>query len=224
MQFRIASYDDLGGKSSHCGVLEFSAEEGFVYMPQCVMNNLGLNELDLVTVANVVLPKEDYLKLRPHTTEFLNKVKNPKEVLEATFREHSCLTAGDTVVVCYDGERFKVDVVETRPSDAVSVIDTDCNVTLTLTNPWTTRNPKSHNKLMIKTKEKKLCVSSPSLALGEHWMAKSWKQRKQKVAVRDHYQRMAIRIGKKRLRKKMTSFNHLQARNTLWAALEITQD
>lgn len=60
--------------------------------------------------------------------EFVNSLDNPKEVLEATFKEYSCLTAGDTVVVCHGGKSFNVDVVETRPSDAVSVTDTDCNV------------------------------------------------------------------------------------------------
>nr|GMD92436.1 ubiquitin fusion degradation protein 1 homolog [Ipomoea batatas] len=164
MQFRIASYGDLGGKSSHCGVLEFSAEEGFVYMPQCMMNNLGLNELDLVTVANVDLPKGDYLKLRPHTTEFLNKVKNPKEVLEATFREHSCLTAGDTVVVCYDGERFKVDVVETRPSDAVSVIDTDCNVDFDT--PLDYKEPEKSQKIDDKDEGEEIVCFKPFTGIG----------------------------------------------------------
>jgi len=93
---------------THCGVLEFIAEEGMIYMPYWVrisflfvceskysgsygltrlivcffdiiqmMQNLLLQEGDIVRVRNVTLPKGTYVKLQPHTTDFLD-ISNPK--------------------------------------------------------------------------------------------------------------------------------------------------
>jgi ubiquitin fusion degradation protein 1 len=62
---------------THCGVLEFIAEEGMIYMPYWMMQNLLLQEGDIVRVRNVTLPKGTYVKLQPHTTDFLD-ISNPK--------------------------------------------------------------------------------------------------------------------------------------------------
>ncbi|KAJ0527361.1 putative ubiquitin fusion degradation protein Ufd1 [Helianthus annuus] len=62
---------------SHCGVLVFIAEEGMIYMPYWMMGNLLLQEGDIVRVKNVTLPKGTYVKLQPHTKDFLD-ISNPK--------------------------------------------------------------------------------------------------------------------------------------------------
>nr|GEX49480.1 ubiquitin fusion degradation protein 1 homolog [Tanacetum cinerariifolium] len=62
---------------SHCGVLEFVAEEGMICMPYWMMKNLLLEEGDFLRVKNVTLPKGTYVKLQPHTSDFLN-ISNPK--------------------------------------------------------------------------------------------------------------------------------------------------
>ncbi|CAL5329005.1 unnamed protein product [Camellia sinensis] len=64
-------------RMSHCGVLEFIAEEGMIYMPYWMMENLLLQEGDIVRVKNVTLPKGTYVKLQPHTKDFLD-ISNPK--------------------------------------------------------------------------------------------------------------------------------------------------
>ncbi|RLM93713.1 hypothetical protein C2845_PM08G12680 [Panicum miliaceum] len=130
MQFELRSCsnadsnDDSGGgggataaeasapRVSHCGVLEFVADEGTVMMPGWMMENLR--------VRSAALPKGTYVKLRPHAAAFL-EVSNLKAVLEKTLRAFSCFTTGDTIVVAYNN-------VETRPATAVSIIDTDCEV------------------------------------------------------------------------------------------------
>jgi ubiquitin fusion degradation protein 1 len=43
MLFEITSNDT--GKRTHCGVLEFSAEEGYCYMPYWMMENLAVSLL-----------------------------------------------------------------------------------------------------------------------------------------------------------------------------------
>ncbi|XP_051147297.1 uncharacterized protein LOC127262588 isoform X2 [Andrographis paniculata] len=112
---------------SHCGVLEFIAEEGMIYMPYWMMENLLLQEGDIVRVKNVPLPKGTYVKLQPHTTDFLD-ISNPKAILEKTLRNFSCLTTGDSIMVAYNNKKYYIDIIETRPSNAISIIETDCEV------------------------------------------------------------------------------------------------
>ena len=45
------------GKTTHCGVLEFSAEEGRCYIPFWMMEGLFLEEGGLISVKNVSLSK-----------------------------------------------------------------------------------------------------------------------------------------------------------------------
>ncbi|XP_038972973.1 ubiquitin fusion degradation protein 1 homolog [Phoenix dactylifera] len=112
---------------SHCGVLEFIAEEGMIYMPYWMMQNLLLQEGDTVHVKNATLPKGTYVKLQPHTKDFLD-ISNPKAILETTLRSFSCLTTGDSIMVAYNNKKYYIDIVETKPASAISIIETDCEV------------------------------------------------------------------------------------------------
>ncbi|KAL5788735.1 hypothetical protein ACOSP7_005684 [Xanthoceras sorbifolium] len=112
---------------SHCGVLEFIAEEGMIYMPYWMMENLLLQEGDIVRLRNVTLPKGTYVKLQPHTKDFLD-ISNPKAILETTLRNYSCLTTGDSIMVAYNNKKYYIDIIETKPSNAITIIETDCEV------------------------------------------------------------------------------------------------
>ncbi|KAI3765506.1 hypothetical protein L2E82_15542 [Cichorium intybus] len=112
---------------SHCGVLEFIAEEGMIYMPYWMMENLVLQEGDIVRVKNVTLPKGTYVKLQPHTKDFLD-ISNPKAILETTLRNFSCLTTGDSIMVAYNNKKYYIDIIESKPSHAITIIETDCEV------------------------------------------------------------------------------------------------
>jgi ubiquitin fusion degradation protein 1 len=48
-----------------------------------MMQNMLLQEGDIVRVKNATLPKGTYVKLQPHTTDFLD-ISNPKAMLVAT--------------------------------------------------------------------------------------------------------------------------------------------
>lgn len=112
---------------SHCGVLEFIAEEGVIYMPYWMMENMLLQEGETVKVKNAALPKGTYVKLQPHTKDFLD-ISNPKAILETTLRNFSCLTTGDSIMVAYNNKKYYIDIIETKPSHAISIIETDCEV------------------------------------------------------------------------------------------------
>ena len=68
-----------------------------------MMQNLALQEGDLTQIKSVSLPKGRYVKLQPHTTDFLD-ISNPKAVLEKTLRSFTCLTVGDQIVIHYNNK------------------------------------------------------------------------------------------------------------------------
>ena len=125
MLFRLEAPES--GRATHCGVLEFVADEGVAYLPAWMMQNLALAEGDTVRLASASLPKATFVKLRPHTSDFLD-ISDPRAVLERALRGFSCLTAGDAICLPYNAKRFYIDVVEATPGGAVSVIETDCEV------------------------------------------------------------------------------------------------
>ncbi|PRW59790.1 ubiquitin fusion degradation 1-like protein isoform X1 [Chlorella sorokiniana] len=125
MLFQVENRRDA--RSTHCGVLEFVADEGMVYMPYWMMENLLLQEGDVVTLRSATLPKGTFVKLQPHSTDFLD-ISNPRAVLETTLRNFSCLTVGDTIPINYNNKRYFIDIIEAKPGQAISVIETDCNV------------------------------------------------------------------------------------------------
>ncbi|XP_048566749.1 ubiquitin recognition factor in ER-associated degradation protein 1-like [Triticum urartu] len=92
------------------------------------MVRLGLEEDDLVLMTSTSLPKATSVKLRPHTMDFLG-AKDLKRLLEFNVRLNTpCVTVGDTIAVAEGGRRYLLDVVEAKPADAVSTLDTDCEV------------------------------------------------------------------------------------------------
>ncbi|XP_022766837.1 ubiquitin fusion degradation protein 1 homolog [Durio zibethinus] len=126
MQFEIQNQST--GRVSHCGVIEFTGEEeGAVFLPDWMMKNMQLHEGDPMFMKNKNLKKGTYIKLQPHTTDFLG-ISNPKDVLEENLQKFSCLTMGDTIMISHEGKNFYVDIIETTPSAAISIIDADCNV------------------------------------------------------------------------------------------------
>ncbi|KAJ4824759.1 hypothetical protein Tsubulata_024390 [Turnera subulata] len=124
-------YNHSSGRLSHCGVLEFTAGEGFMCLPQWMMQNLRLKEGERAQIRSVSnLAKGTYVKLRAHTSGFL-ELSNPRAVLESTLmRSFSCLTVGDTVMIVHDKEKYCLDVLEAEPSSAIDIIDTNCKVEL----------------------------------------------------------------------------------------------
>lgn len=112
---------------SHCGVLEFVADEGNVYLPRWMMHNLLLEEGDVITVGNVLLPVATFAKFQPQSPDFLD-ITNPKAVLENSLRNYACLTTGDVIAILYNKKTYEVCVLETQPGNAVCIIECDMNV------------------------------------------------------------------------------------------------
>jgi len=125
MLFRLESTEK--GTMTHCGVLEFTAEEGSCYIPFWVMQNLLIEEGAVITITNISLPKATFVKLRPQHVDFL-EITNPRAVLEHALRNFSCVTKGDVICVPYNDRNYHFQMMEVRPQDAACIIETDCNV------------------------------------------------------------------------------------------------
>lgn len=81
------------GRRSFCGVEEFTAPEGQVIVPNWMLKNLGATQGNSLQVRRVELPQGVFLKLQPHTADFL-KVNDTKAMLEWVLRKFTVLTQG----------------------------------------------------------------------------------------------------------------------------------
>ncbi|EGG23940.1 ubiquitin fusion degradation protein UFD1 family protein [Cavenderia fasciculata] len=117
-------------RSSHCGIQEFSAEEGVCYMPKWMMENLHLKDNDIVDIKSTSLPSGQFVKIQPHSSSFLD-ISNPKAVLENALRKFATLTKSEDFVIEYNKNKYYLKVVEIKPhnpSNAISIIETDISV------------------------------------------------------------------------------------------------
>lgn len=112
---------------THCGVLEFVADEGKVYLPYWMMRNLLLEEGSTVQIESVILPVATFSRFQPQSTDFLD-ISNPKAVLENCLRNFACLTTGDIIGLNYNNKVYELCVLETKPGTAVTIIECDMNV------------------------------------------------------------------------------------------------
>ena len=73
------------------------------------------------------MPVATFAKFQPHSVDFLD-LTNPKAVLESRLRNFACLSTGDVIAIMYNDRVYEMSVLETKPTDAVSVIECDLNV------------------------------------------------------------------------------------------------
>jgi hypothetical protein len=139
---------------THAGVKEFSSPAESIGLPRKVLASLGgdLAALTSIDVRFVLLPKCTYAKLRPHQNRFFD-VGPVKRCLEENLRLHATLTVGDVLTVWYRGDAHKLTVVELRPESEVTVLDTDVEIDLDL-------SQESH----VRESEKQLKQTQPYLA------------------------------------------------------------
>lgn len=125
MLFKLTNQN--AGKTTHCGVLEFVADEGRVYLPYWMMRNMLLEEGAIIQLESISLPVATFAKFQPQSTDFLD-ITNPKAVLEQALRHFACLTQGDTIGIFYNDKLYELCVLETKPGSAVTIIECDMNV------------------------------------------------------------------------------------------------
>ncbi|KAK4420546.1 Ubiquitin fusion degradation protein 1 [Sesamum alatum] len=117
-------------RKTHGGVLEFTADEGFVALPVHCWSNLfpaATLSSAMVEVRYVWLPKGTYAKLQ--SVEFgFSDIPNHKAVLETALRQHATLSQGDMLTVNHGVLTYHLRVLELKPSSSISVLETDIEV------------------------------------------------------------------------------------------------
>ncbi|KAF6012398.1 hypothetical protein HII12_002554 [Brettanomyces bruxellensis] len=125
MLFKLTS--ETSKKSTHSGVLEFTAEEGRCYMPQWMLDTLQCQPGTLVKIQTTDLPLGSFVKLEPQSVDFL-EITDPKAVLENALRNFATLTVGDIIQLHYNNQIYKIKILEAKPdseSQGICVIETD---------------------------------------------------------------------------------------------------
>lgn len=125
MLFELTANEN--GRMTHCGVLEFIAEEGRAYLPQWMLETLGVQPGSLLKIGSTDVPLGAFVKLEPQSVDFLD-ISDPKAVLENVLRKFSTLTIDDIIEVFYNDKSYKIKILEVRPespSKGICVIETD---------------------------------------------------------------------------------------------------
>ena len=91
------------------------------------MEFLNIKEGGYVTITQKELVKGTFVRIQPHSKTFLD-ISNPQAVLEKHLRSFSAMTKGIVFAFKYNDTTFKFNVLEVKPANAVSIIETDINV------------------------------------------------------------------------------------------------
>ncbi|KAJ1948209.1 hypothetical protein FBU59_001701, partial [Linderina macrospora] len=114
-----------------CGVREFSFDEGYIGIPQWLIDDDKLNEGDNVVVENIDLSKGTFARLHALDSSAQN-TRDMRSLLEAHMRTNlTVLFPGEVVEVPVGGmlEPIKFRVVDVEPSkEAIDIVDTDLSV------------------------------------------------------------------------------------------------
>ena len=62
-------------------------------------------------------------------------MSEPVGRLETTLRRFACLTTGDSILINYNNKRYFIDIFETRPQRAVTIIEVRARGALVAV-PW----------------------------------------------------------------------------------------
>jgi ubiquitin fusion degradation protein 1 len=127
---------------THCGVAEFTAEEGTCYIPYNMFEKLCLIEGQIVNIRNIELKAGTFIKLKPHLTEFINN-PNPKTILEYNLRNYFCVTEGDTISVKFGKKIYKIDIIQCKPSKAIRTLN--CDIVVDFEAPKDYKEPVKQN-------------------------------------------------------------------------------
>ena len=148
LYFKVSNKDTQYGEV--CGVHEFSAPPGVVNLPYHIMESCSLEEGSTVQVDLISPPKGNFMKIRLHNSKEFSKLSNPKVVLEKIMsRDYPVVTQGQTIALNYTdlNKVFMVDVVETKPSEIIEIINTDINVDFDKALDYVEPPPKEEKKV-----------------------------------------------------------------------------
>ncbi len=111
------------------GVEEFSAEEGYVFLPSFVIETYWFPHDSEVTLRYYEPEKGTKITIEPHTTSFITGEAKEKEFLETYLKKYyPILSKGSTILLKNKGNEYYINIKDTLPDDIISTVDTDIEV------------------------------------------------------------------------------------------------
>ena len=150
-------FNKNSNRKTHCGVLEFIADEGCVYLPIWMMKNISASEGEKIFLKYKYLEKGSYVKIQPQTNDFF-EISNTKAILESKLRNFTCLTKTDLIAIEYNEKIYWLNIIEVKPGNAISIVETDINLDFISPSLYNERNQnslKNKSNLIINEKKKK---------------------------------------------------------------------
>jgi len=121
---------------------EFKEFNEGVFIPQHFIENLKIEIGSMInlTLLNYKIDKGKFIKIKPHTSNFL-EIMDPKHFLENHLtKRYTTLTKGQTIIIPIENSNMLIDILECEPSETISIIDTDLEVDFEA--PWDYVEPK----------------------------------------------------------------------------------
>ena len=131
-------------RTTHASILDFSASEGTVGLPDEMLANLGLThelmaaeQRPNIIVRYRALKRGAFAKVQPVANAFASEIGDVKSLLERELHYRTTLSAGDELKVTdvesamgtYEpASTYALRIVELEPDGAASIIDTDLEV------------------------------------------------------------------------------------------------
>jgi len=109
------------------GVIDFTAEEGKIFVPTWMMDKLQAKDGEFIRVRTISTQKGEYMKIEPHSKIFLD-ISDPKAVLEQVLRDFIVVSLGQIISFQYNGTLYKLNIVDMKPfslTRSICVKDTD---------------------------------------------------------------------------------------------------
>ncbi len=108
------SVESSSGIIGYCGVLDFTAEEGIVLIPNALLNNLGIEGSDIVTIKYInYVPIGDFILLEPLDKEVFD-IPKLDEYLEKLLSGYCLLYSNQIIEFNYNGKNYKILIADTK--------------------------------------------------------------------------------------------------------------
>ena len=111
-------------EKAYISPLDFRSPENYIFLPQWLMNSMGLNSNDIVDVSFIRLKSASLVVLQPLTEEWdklMLHTKNPRSVLEHEVNKYSSLTAGAKILIEFEGIEYPLMVKQTIAEGGIAV-------------------------------------------------------------------------------------------------------
>ena len=109
---------------------EFKEYIDDIFIPQHFIDNLGIEIGSQVklTLLNYQIEKGSKVKIKPHTSNFLEIIDHKHFLERHLVKLYSTLTQGQTIKIPYEDSDLLIDILECEPRDTISIVDTDLEV------------------------------------------------------------------------------------------------